>query len=242
MISTLDLKSHPKTKFTCDTVAPNSDQYFIESSDKIHFFFEPDAFKDGVLMFEKETSINKIGHGLHIKDQLFKEFSTSQRIIDIARDLEFKKPLILQSMVIAKQPIIGGEVTPHQDSTFLYTNPVSAVGFWFALEDCTIENGCMSFAPGSHKRYPIKRRFINTELGTKFVDLPVNDRSEPADDDYVLAETKKGSLVLIHGGVYHKSGYNHSSKSRFIYTFHLIDGQYEYDNKNWLQTDERFEL
>lgn len=40
---------------------------------------------------------------------------------------------------------------PHQDSTFLYTEPLSATGFWFALEDCTNENGCLWFVPGSHK-------------------------------------------------------------------------------------------
>lgn len=40
-------------------------------------------------------------------------------------------------MVICKQPKIGGEVPVHNDSTFLYTEPVSAVGFWFALEPCT---------------------------------------------------------------------------------------------------------
>jgi phytanoyl-CoA hydroxylase len=42
-------------------------------------------------------------------------------------------------------------VRPHQDSSFLYTDPVSAVGFWFALEDCNQDNGCMWFVPGSHR-------------------------------------------------------------------------------------------
>ena len=69
----------------------------------------------------------------------------------LAHDLDFKDPRVLQSMLIFKQPKIGGEVPPHQDSTFLYTEPLSARGFWFALEDCTAENGALSFAPGSHK-------------------------------------------------------------------------------------------
>lgn len=42
-------------------------------------------------------------------------------------------------------------VPSHQDSSFLYTEPLSAVGFWFALEDCTEENGCLWFIPSSHK-------------------------------------------------------------------------------------------
>lgn len=54
-------------------------------------------------------------------------------------------------MVICKQPSIGGAVPSHNDSTFLYTSPPSATGLWFALEDCTPSNGCLSFMPGSHR-------------------------------------------------------------------------------------------
>lgn len=42
-------------------------------------------------------------------------------------------------------------VTPHQDSTFLYTEPPSTIGFWFPLVDVGLRNGCLWFIPGSHK-------------------------------------------------------------------------------------------
>lgn len=43
-------------------------------------------------------------------------------------------------------------VTPHQDATFLYTEPLGQVmGVWIALEDATLNNGCLWFMPGSHK-------------------------------------------------------------------------------------------
>jgi phytanoyl-CoA hydroxylase len=112
----------------------------------------------------------------------------------------------------------------------LYTNPPSAVGFWYALEDTTQENGCLSFAPGSHKRVPIKKRFVRTaDGGTGFEDLkeegnglrekgllPIEKKEE-----FVMGEVKRGSLVLIHGNVLHKSERNLGKKSRFIYTFHV---------------------
>ena len=46
-----------------------------------------------------------------------------------------------------------------------------------------------------------------------------------------------GDLVLIHGNVLHKSKRNTSARTRFAYTFHMIDSPpyAEYDNKNWLQ-------
>lgn len=41
-------------------------------------------------------------------------------------------------------------VKSHQDATYLYTEPSSAVGFWIPLDDATLENGCLKFIKGSH--------------------------------------------------------------------------------------------
>ena len=50
-------------------------------------------------------------------------------------------------------------VTPHQDATYLYTDPVKVVGFWIALNDANLSNGCIKFIPGSH-RSGVHRRYI----------------------------------------------------------------------------------
>jgi ectoine hydroxylase-related dioxygenase (phytanoyl-CoA dioxygenase family) len=194
----------------------------------------------------KERAINKIGHYLHELSPGFKKISLNENNAAIARDLGFRDPRCLQSMVICKQPEIGGAVPPHQDSTFLYTDPPSAVGFWYALEDATISNGCLSFAAGSHKRAPIRKRFVRSEngKGTTFIDnetarfppgLKVEEEGEDANEEYTVGEVKAGTLVLIHGNILHKSEKNLSGKSRFIYTFHVIEGENKYDERNWLQ-------
>lgn len=148
-------------------------------------------------------------------------------------------------MIICKQPEIGGAVPPHQDSTFLYTDPPSAVGFWYALEDATVQNGCLSFLPGSHKRQAVEKRFVRKGdgKGTEFVDN--NGKRFPdgegfgegkEEEEYVLGEVKAGTLVLIHGNLLHKSEKNVSLKGRIIYTFHVIEGEGAvYDERNWLQ-------
>src|SRR5205085_10859899 len=111
-----------------------TDEYFLTSGDKIRFFFEENAFHpDGALKYSKEKSINKIGHALHDLDPVFNEFSRGQKIKEVAKTLGIENPLLLQSMYIFKQPNIGGEVTCHQDSTFLYTEPIDIAGLWFAL-------------------------------------------------------------------------------------------------------------
>ena len=141
-----------------------TDDYFLTSGDKIRFFFEENAFNaDGTLKYEKEKSINKIGHALHDLDPVFERFSRSEKIKDLATAIGMKNPLLLQSMYIFKQPNIGGEVTCHQDSTFLYTEPIDIAGLWFALEDATIENGCLWAIPGGH-RSGLKSRWVRSRV------------------------------------------------------------------------------
>src|SRR5437588_5091937 len=75
-----------------------SDDYFLESGDKIRFFFEENAFNpDGTLKQSKEQSINKIGHALHDLDSVFDRFSRTVAIKELVSALRIDDPLLLQS-------------------------------------------------------------------------------------------------------------------------------------------------
>lgn len=80
--------------------------------------------------------------------------------------------------------------------------------------------------------YPINRRFIRDSKSTG-VTFRGEEEHQAPDEEFKLAECKAGSLVLIHGSVLHKSPANRSDKSRYIYTFHVIEGGAEYDGDNW---------
>jgi len=220
--------------FSTHEQSRTSDEYFLESGDKIRFFFEENAFRpDGTLRQSKEQSINKIGHALHDLDPDFDQFSRSPRIKELVSDLGISNPRLLQSMYIFKQPNIGGEVTCHQDSTFLYTEPIDIAGLWFALEDATIENGCLWAIPGGH-RYGLKSRWRRSSQG--HMEFQVFDKEPWPENQLVPLEVTKGSLILLHGLLPHRSFENRSPRSRHAYTLHLISAEAEYPADNWLQS------
>ncbi len=220
--------------FTTDEQTRTTDDYFLGSGDTIRCFFEAEALGlDGKLAVPKPRAINKIGHALHDLDPVFEPFSRDPRLAAIARQIGLADAKLLQSMVILKPPGIGGEVSAHQDATFLYTEPVTVAGFWFALEDATLENGCMWGLPGGH-RLGLKRRFRRSGGGVVFDELDPSPLPLPP-EGYVPLEAPKGTLVLLDGLLPHWSAANRSPKSRVAYSLHVIDGTAQYPADNWLR-------
>ena len=106
------------------------------------------------------NALNKAGHGLHLIPGAFHDYTLSDKVKNLVRELGWIDPVIPQSMYIFKQPWIGSEVTSHQDSTFLYTTPKqSCLGLWLALDDANLENGCLWVRPASH-RESLRRKFV----------------------------------------------------------------------------------
>jgi len=230
-------------------------QYFADSVDKISFFLEKSAQvnpETGELLGDKFTSINKIGHAMHDLDEIYRKFSHQHRLQCILKTLSgFEKPLTIQSMYIFKAPFIGGEVISHQDATFVYNEQTPGVpekpvvGCWFALEEATKENGCLWVLPGSNKWGLIKRwvRVFNEEhqcwdmeMRTEQAELlPHTTEMDYEHEKYIPVEVKKGTLVVLHGYLLHKSFENTSSKSREAFTLHSVDGAKPLSKECWIQ-------
>lgn len=234
---------HPtseRTVFTTEQQERVSNREFLSSGSTTWCFFEQEAFDDtGSLRQTKELSINKIGHAMHDLDPVFEQFTYTPELTAVAADLGLPDALALQSMYIFKQPGIGGEVGCHQDATFLFTDPMTVTGFWFAIEDATLENGCLWAAPGGHRRGGLRQVFkragaMTDDDGTAFDQLDSTPLPTPP-DDLVPLPVPAGSLVVLHGLLPHWSGPNRSPISRHAYSVHCIAASADYPAWNWLQ-------
>ncbi|OYU43808.1 MAG: phytanoyl-CoA dioxygenase [Burkholderiales bacterium PBB4] len=219
--------------FSTKDSSTNANPYFLSSADKVHCFFEEEAFgPDGTLRQAKALSINKIGHALHDRDPVFDAFSRGPELAAVAHDLGLTLPQIWQSMYIFKQPGIGGEVGWHQDATFFDTTPLSVTTFWFALEDATLDNGCLWVQPGGH-RGPLRELYVRDADRVKMDKLDATPW--PAGDAAVALPVPAGALVVFHGLLPHYSAPNRSAQSRHAYTLHVTDACTTYSPRNWIQ-------
>ncbi|MBI3230859.1 MAG: phytanoyl-CoA dioxygenase family protein [Burkholderiales bacterium] len=227
-------QDHPSI-FSTDRQKHAVDAYFMASANDVRCFFEEHAFDaEGRLTREKALAINKIGHALHHLDPVFEAFSRTGALAEIATAIGLQQPQIWQSMYIFKQPGIGGEVGWHQDATFFDSEPITVTTFWFALEDASLENGCLWLEPGGH-RGPLRERFVRHGDSAQLEKL---DATPWPDQQHAIPlEVKAGTLVVFHGLLPHYSAPNRSPHSRHAYTLHVVDGASRYSARNWIQRD-----
>jgi len=224
--------------FTTRDETRSDDDYFLSSGYAIRCFFEEGAFDEaGRLRVPKERAINKIGHALHDLDDVFAAFSRDLRVDVLVHELGMADPRLYQSMLIFKQPGIGGEVAWHQDATYFATEPESVLALWFALEDADRDNGCLWVQRGGH-RGPLRQRFV-VEGGRARHDV-LDATPWPALAEAEPLEVTAGTLVAMHGVLPHYSAPNRSPVSRLAYTLHAVDGGARYSPRNWLQRPPEF--
>ena len=112
------------------------------------------------------------------------------------------------------------------------TDPISVTTFWFALEDATLDNGCLWVEPGGH-RGPLRELFVRE--GDAVRKERLDDTPWPGSERAVPLPVSAGTLVCFHGLLPHYSAPNRSERSRHAYSLHVTDARTSYAASNWLQ-------
>lgn len=108
----------------------------------------------------------------------------------------------MQSMLFVKASGKPGQAW-HQDEIYIPTRDRSLTGAWIALDDATVENGCLWVIPGSHGPGVLYHQEWHAD--PRF-DCAWEARRFPySNDDAVPVEVKAGSLVLFNGYLLHRS-------------------------------------
>jgi phytanoyl-CoA hydroxylase len=207
----------------------------MDSAESVHCFLEEDAVDaQGELGLPKFQAINKIGHAMHDLVPEFTAFCRQPLFTALLDELGYVRPKLWQSMYIFKQPRIGGEVRWHQDASYLRSLSSPVVGIWIAVEDATLENGCLQVQAGGHKSplrevYEVDPDSRQGELRT--IDLtpwPSLGESQPI-------EIAAGGIIVFSDLLPHYSRANRSARSRQALTLHFSEHDAEWSPLNWLQ-------
>jgi ectoine hydroxylase-related dioxygenase (phytanoyl-CoA dioxygenase family) len=119
---------------------------------------------------------------------------------------------VWHDQTLIKEPF-GNPTAWHLDNPYWSFYSRDSISIWIALEEATLENGCMWFIPGSHKL----ARFDNSGIGVNLADL-FKIYPEMAQTDPVAVPMKAGDCSFHNGLTAHGAGANMTRKRRIAMT------------------------
>ncbi|MEZ4709135.1 MAG: phytanoyl-CoA dioxygenase family protein [Caldilineaceae bacterium] len=145
-------------------------------------------------------------------DARLKALSQHPKLINLLTQLIGDTPELFQDMALIKPPRGGREKPWHQDHAY-FNLPLdtTVVGVWIALDEATVENGCMVIKPGSHRQGPVihfQRRdwqICDTHVRT---------------GDAVAVPLKPGGCLLFHSLIHHGTPANNTNARRRAVQYH----------------------
>jgi phytanoyl-CoA hydroxylase len=115
---------------------------------------------------------------------------------------------IWHDQALIKEPY-GNPTAFHLDVPYWSFRSPDAITIWVALDDATLENGCLYYVPGSHLAHKYDNVGISKELGALF-----EVYSEWADVAPVPCPVRAGGALLHNGLTFHGAGANMTPGTR----------------------------
>ncbi|MBV4358227.1 phytanoyl-CoA dioxygenase family protein [Pinibacter aurantiacus] len=151
---------------------------------------------------ETDNDVLKKYVAIHFPHKLSEQihaFLFHQKIVDVLTEIVSPNIKCMQSMLFVKGPGKAGQ-SWHQDEYYIPTRDKSLVGAWIAIDDATVENGCLWIIPG-RPGHMIQRVKNNSD---EYADVDTADVSAYS-DQMIPVEVKSGSVVFFNGYTLHSS-------------------------------------
>ncbi len=158
-------------------------------------------------------------HQPHKISPVMREMVAHPRLASVLSQIIGPNVKCLQSMLFIKPPRYPGQAW-HQDEIYIPTRDRSLTGGWIALDDATIENGCLWVIPGSHKTgylWPQREHGNPQEFDWAGESHGFDEQEE------VPVEVPAGSVVFFNGYLLHRSLKNRSNRFRRVLVNHYMN-------------------
>ena len=141
-------------------------------------------------------------HFPHKISSVIKAYLHHKGIVGILSKIVSRNVKCMQSMLFVKAPGKSGQAW-HQDEYYIPTRDKSLVGVWIAIDDATVENGCLWIIPGSNQPGYIMKRVPNSS--NEYADADTVDTTDFPSQNIIPVEVKRGSVVFFNGYTLHSS-------------------------------------
>lgn len=157
---------------------------------------------------------------------VFQSLARATNLVAIVEQLIGTGVSVFFSQVFCKPPGIGGPKPVHQDNYYFGPSDRDAtLTVWIALDNATLENGCLFYADGSHLG-PVYEHLAPP--GEPFnLQIP-----QGRVGDFVMtpAPVPAGGVSFHHGNTWHQSGNNTSPHARRAVAMHYLRNDAELVN------------
>jgi ectoine hydroxylase-related dioxygenase (phytanoyl-CoA dioxygenase family) len=155
----------------------------------------------------------------HFRDQRLFRFLMHKRVLDLVEDILGPDFGLWSSHFISKEPKKGRRTPWHEDSAYWkgkFDRLDKIVTLWLAIDDSTLENGCMGVIPASHvDGFSDYVQITDTSKNTFTEEIKEGSFDE---DQVVWFELGRGECSLHDARIIHGARANTSEKRRTGYT------------------------
>ena len=174
---------------------------------------------------------------LLLHDESFLKYCFNEQILNIIEQLIGENFALWNSSFFAK-PALNGHATPwHQDGQYWPIRPLATCSVWLAIDDATVENGCLKFIKGSHKEKKLKKHKYNESKNLTLHQEIL--KSEYKKENTVDLLLKRGQISLHDVYMVHGSEANKSPQSRRAMTMRFMPTTSVFDHKFIFDTPEK---